>query len=375
VRYLGRTPLLAFFAALGLASSASAQVPRETYACEHPALWLARVPLAQMEASYCEQCAARCGGGQVAWDMLRDDRATRYACRELEYASLAIGAALGERIEDPEWRDYFEAQPWYRARTPRWTEAARANQRLLQAAARSCWARTPRVPRAIRRRVVRWFERLHDGHPEVPRRVFADGEQATRAEILERLRNPDLFRFTARTSITRMGADAPGGPGTFMIATGRPGVDCVGGGEECEGYEWVELTFDRAGRLTALHVAAAACPHLYVVTEGQTQLVSEILRNQNRASLAGADAVALGPNQSGAVCASGALEIELREEKLETTYLREVVLEVDGQRFAPTEPVGPRVLRFGDRLRVRFEGLPAVFGDVRVVAVGYYVPD
>lgn len=365
---------LLFALALAGAAPAAAQLPREVYSCERPELWLAHVAHAELPAAYCAACGDRCDEGRMPWSLL--ERPDALACRELQYASLAIGAALGERIRDPAWRAYFTAQPWYRvrryrARPARWTAVARGNQRWLDAMGRRCREARPEVPARVRRLVERWFAALAEGRPSIPARVFVGGGPSTRAEVRELLRTPEMFRFTQRTPVVPTPLEhALGGPGTVSVLTSVPSISCViADSEDCEGYEALELTFDARGRLTALHAFFAACPHVYVVDAGGARRVGEILVRRNRASLAGVDSLSLGAER----CTGRTLEVELREEEPETTFLEGVWLEVDGVRVDPAEPVRPRVLRRGDVLVLRFE-VPPACGALQLVARGHYEP-
>jgi len=117
----------------------------------------------------------------------------------------------------------------------------------------------------------------------------------------------------------------------------------------------------------------AACPFVYVVAAEGEALAGEILRNLRGASAYATQTLALGGVPRG-------VEVVLREEKPETTYLDSVSLEVDGVVHAPVgcgaeaycEADGvPFVMREGDELRLRFAA-PAGEGVLR--ASGYYVP-
>lgn len=117
----------------------------------------------------------------------------------------------------------------------------------------------------------------------------------------------------------------------------------------------------------------AACPHVYVHQADGAFYKGEILRNLDRATLRGTQSLALRNPQRFART-DGAITVELREEKPETTYLFAVWLEVDGARV---DPAGftPLVLEQGDTVQLAFP-VPALdrASSVSLWADGYYEP-
>ncbi len=139
-----------------------------------------------------------------------------------------------------------------------------------------------------------------------------------------------------------------------------------------------------------------ACPYVYVIEPAGPRRVGEILRHLRSAALYDEQSLSLGPPGALAV-RSGVLEIELREEKREVTYLDAVHVVVDGQIVRPTAcgavPTdGDGVeqtycdadrsfhrIAQGEVLRLRFELPPQTSSDpaaapALLVASGYYVP-
>jgi len=304
----------------------------------------------------------------MAWDLL--ERTDVQGCRDLEYAAIAVGAELGERVTHPTWRRYFEGQEWYRPRAFIWTPVARENRDWLEAAACRCRVERPEVSPRIRRRVERWFARLAAGRLRLPRRVYADGQPSTPGDVRRLLTRGHLPPLTPRTAVVPAEGAAPGGPGTVSVLVGAPDLSCVGDEDEaCEGLVFVELTFDARGLVTAVNVGAVACPFVYVVTSGGEVRVAPILVGRSRPSLVGVDTVPLPPCAEG-----GPLWVELREEDPETTHIEAVWLEVDGRRLDPVEGRGPVVLRRGEVLRLRFDGLRRGAARLSLVARGHYEP-
>lgn len=118
----------------------------------------------------------------------------------------------------------------------------------------------------------------------------------------------------------------------------------------------------------------AACPFVYEVIGDDVRFAGEILRYVRSKDLETTQSLAL---------ATRATTIRIVEEKLETTYLDAVWLEVDGVRVAPKAcaavPSLPycaadgeyHVMNLGDVLELEFDA-PA--GARQLVARGYYIP-
>ncbi len=123
----------------------------------------------------------------------------------------------------------------------------------------------------------------------------------------------------------------------------------------------------------------AACPYVYV-QEG-TELVyrGEILRDLRRAELQARQDLALG--EVSAVARDGVIVVEIREEKVEVTFLDAVQLEVDGVAYSPRDCAGAHCsadhvytqLARGESLRLEFD--VDAQGEAQLVADGYYVPE
>jgi hypothetical protein len=245
------------------------------------------------------------------------------------------------------------------------------------------------VTRGDERRVIAWFEAKQAGRPELPAALFVDGRPAPRAEFETFLGGEGLFVLKEHTPM-RYSEGSPvegalGGDGlrTVMVATGLPPAECGDpeGSEGCEGFEWIELTYDASGALVGLHVTAAACPFVYVAAgDAPLAYVGEILRNQNRVQLEGRDALRL----AGLGCAAP-IRVRVSEEKQELTLLDAIWLEIDGVPVAPTACAAGGAFCADDGLHHRLaEGevldltfvAPAGAACTRVVvkADGHYLP-
>jgi hypothetical protein len=238
-----------------LAAPASAQLSRAALPCGQPELWLSEYPMEEIQSAYCSACADRCIDGRMRWRLLSDARGA--SCRELDYAAIAIGAARGERVVDPYWRAYFEAQPWYRPGRPQWTPVARESQRSLETAAQACWTRdpAPAISPRIRRQIARWFAGARRGRAALPSVVYLNGERSDGAGLRALLASAPPFtpRASIRAVLDPLSPIA--GPLTYDVDT-RASISCVEVQDEaCDRSVQIELRFDREGRLDALHVS------------------------------------------------------------------------------------------------------------------------
>lgn len=124
----------------------------------------------------------------------------------------------------------------------------------------------------------------------------------------------------------------------------------------------------------------AACPYVYVDSGNGFVKQGEILRNLSSRELNAKQALPLELPPSA--LRDGVLHVQLREEKRETTYLDSIWLEADGVDYAPTSCANEAYcatdgnffqLSHGEVLDLYFE-LPHAAEDVRLQAVGHYVP-
>ena len=303
--------------------------------CDKPELWLAVVKRDNLEAHYCDTCQEHCepdgdGERKMPWGMIdtpSDDYLMgRYGCNELKYAWYAIGAFSGERITDKPWAAYFAKQPWYRpAGDVTLSAAAQLNRAWLRGLLDKCEKHADQQISAAERLIVaQWFAQKDEGTPPLPATLMMDGAPATREAFMQFVGNKELFRYTPRTPLSVV--DIKGTTRVLSAGTGAPGMTCMGLGEGCEGFEWLELSIDQGGNIVALHAAAAACPFVYV--DGTYQ--GEILRNLNQPQRASTQALQLRQE-----ACSETLTVRIAEEKDETTYLDWVGVEVDGEIMAP----------------------------------------
>lgn len=125
-----------------------------------------------------------------------------------------------------------------------------------------------------------------------------------------------------------------------------------------------------------------ACPTVYVQVGESEQRMGEVLRHMDAAHKKGWQPVRLF------VLADDRLEVIIREEKEETTFLDAVRLEVDGRHYLPTscqqDVLAPwceadgdvHVMNTGDELRLTFEldGPIGASSVPRLIANGHYIP-
>lgn len=241
--------------------------------CEQPELWLALYSKEEIPSRYCAACQDACepgeeGGLTMPWALLGDEDDFYFACNELAYLAFAIPAYHGMPVKDPFWKPYFEAQTWYKPdpnfSEGRLTKEAAENLRWAKGLAEACQSKEAnRVSEGDWKLVIDWFARKESGAPPLPEKLFVDGKPASREEFLEFLHSEGLYRFDRRKPVRYMESQVAqeNFPGkktrTIAVYTGNPGLSCVGVGEDCEGFEWIELTFDETDTLLALHVAAA----------------------------------------------------------------------------------------------------------------------
>lgn len=111
-----------------------------------------------------------------------------------------------------------------------------------------------------RERIEHWFAQKRAGNPELPPHLYQDGNPAERDVFIEFLQTEGLFELKSHTPL-RVIQHGPGhhhGVRTISVPTGAPPPNCQKQpDEQCEEFEWVELTFDADGQLVALHIAAA----------------------------------------------------------------------------------------------------------------------
>lgn len=119
----------------------------------------------------------------------------------------------------------------------------------------------------------------------------------------------------------------------------------------------------------------AACPFVYVVADGESVRVGEILRNLRGAAAYGEQSLALP------VPRDGTLRVRIAEEKHEVTRLDAVAIAVDGVEVLPRACASSHaycqadrvyaLLRRGDVLELEFE-IPRGAKSIELRAAGYY---
>jgi hypothetical protein len=274
-----RRTLLTVLLAAACSSSATAPVdtvptpagPREIPlpACDQPELWLSTHARADIPDAFCAACADACeadeGPPAMTWRLLSADDA-EFPCNDLAYVAHAIRGYRGVPVADEFWKPHFAAQPWYQpVDDPDDLPAAiRDNLTWIELRAAACRRDEPRpVTPEDWDILLRWFDGKDQNRPELPPKLFVNEQPASAGELLEFIRGDGVYVFTRRTSVRYADTPPPGAefPGkttrTIHVATGDPGVSCLGDGEDCEGYEWIDFTLDDTGAILALSVGAA----------------------------------------------------------------------------------------------------------------------
>lgn len=369
--------------------------------CDLP-VWLSCYPRTDVGEHYCAACAdqeSRCGDAEstLSTELTSADDIDGFRCEEYGYAIAAIQAWNGHKIEDPTWREYIRSRDWFadRGRVP-YTKAARANlDELRAAAAKGCGGQSMKD----RKLVADWFQTLATtGAPPATGVYFVDNQDATRKRFegfISGLVDTGMD-FDRRTTVWASGSgkiDTDDGKLSYarsvtVAPSSSEAMSCLTIGEDCEGYEYITLYFDKDDKLIAQSVMAAACPFVYVQhPDGRWQKQGEILRHLRKASLAGTQTLALQVGDTTAAC-DGPVRVRLSEEKEETTHLDAVRLEVGGQMLVPdackaadapafcAKDGRHHLLHQGDRLDLTFS-LPTDVTDcsaAQLRASGYYEP-
>ncbi len=269
-------PLLAALACHSTATPASAPVRAEpsptrvtlehestglALSCRHPAeLWLAVHERTKVLGAYVSQCAKPDDDSKPYWALL--DESVPVSCEEIEYLRSAILAYYGRAVPFERWRRYLTGQPWYRPPVSRSTLSPEATSNLDWLEHRTC-QETSNANARDRALVEQWFAGKEAGQPELPARLFVDGQPVSREELMAFLSHAP-FRFDERTPIsytllmttdrTVTGADVR----TLSIFTSHPGIGCIDlTGTDCEGFEHLQLAFDASDHLVALHATAS----------------------------------------------------------------------------------------------------------------------
>lgn len=369
----------------------AAVLPEAT--CEEPLIWLLHHDREEIPAKFCASCGD-CkdddGDGTretMPWQLLH--AAERWhACNDFDYAAALIGAAHGQRVFDPIWQDEIEKLSWYRVNVSAipLAEAAERNRKWIEGLAARCHANAKdEVNRADWDLVAEWFAKHEAGTTELPDKLFIDGQPASEKAFVQFLGGEGLFEFSRRTpiwygySVAASSFEQP--TRTITVATGAPGLDCIGMDENCEGFESIDFTFD-GDQIVALHVAAAACPFVSVRGEGGWVQQGEILRSLRDPRLQAAQALAL----PAAPTCSTRVRVRLSEEKSETTFLDAAWLEVGERSLAPSLCAGGaraalcdddgtfHRLHTGERVDLQFEVPAELACEPKTLwADGYYV--
>ncbi|KAB2890487.1 MAG: YARHG domain-containing protein [Kofleriaceae bacterium] len=353
--------------------------------CAAPCRFLADTPIADVGAAYEKACGK-------PWVELADSD-----CDALDHMRNCIYAHHGYTFKKAKYQEAFGKEPWYKARgdfkESDLSRVASQNVRALKDEAATCRGEEPspipatftasKVSKADLALVVGWFTRKAAGDPPLPKKLEADGNPATEADIKGWLAQKQLFTLEAWTPIEYEDGKRTGHR-KITAATGAPSPDCYSEDEDCEGFEWITFEIDEKNQIIGLSVGAAACPLVYVEGEdGALTYEGEILRDLVRAGREATQHLRL----DAAGACHGEVRVQLVEAKDEITYLDDVALVVDGVAIAPRACANGATPAYcandGRYLTLhRGDSLPLVF-DVPAGAAcatpelradGYYVP-
>ncbi len=118
-------------------------------------------------------------------------------------------------------------------------------------------------PAAAHRALVEaFFAARERGELDLPALLFIDGHPASETNVRAWFDQPELLHLADYTPVHHIERPHPSIPEdacTIAAFTGVPPPDCVDpeDAENCEGFEWAELSFDPQGRLVALGLGAA----------------------------------------------------------------------------------------------------------------------
>lgn len=363
--------------------------------CADPCRLLAGAALADIDAVHDQLCGKR-------WE-----RPPATDCDALDYQRNCIYAHHGYTFKKAKWKDTFGKTSWYRARADfKETDLSRVatnNIRDLKGAAATCRGEevapipatfsASKVSKADLALVVGWFTQKAAGDPPLPKKLEADGQTASEADIRGWLSQKHLFTLESWTPIEYDDGKSTGHR-RITASTGQPSPDCNSGDEDCEGFEWITFEIDEKNAIIGLSVGAAACPLVYVEhDDGALSYSGEILRGLARARREGSQDLAL---DAAATCGADArvVRLQLVEAKDELTLLDDVALVVGGVSIEPRSCVDAgdagdarsRAAYCGNDARhftlVRGQSLALVFDIPSGVACtsptlradGYYVP-
>ena len=322
-------------------------------------------------------------------------------CDQFDYQRNCVFAANGYTFRKKQWQMRFGKMPWYKARKDfkhsDLSTVAKANIKALRDRTSVCRGRGDGPVSAKDMEVVRRFfnnkTKMKEGKRALPAKLYVDGNVASRQEFLDFLMTDDLFVLKRYTPVNYQ-TWGPHGEidkskyRSIHVGTGDPGPSCKKDeGEGCEGFEWLDLVLDSKGHIVEAGLGAAACPFVYITSDGggRFTFAGEILRNLNRRDLESTQHLTL----NASIPTNQLLQIHIAEEKQERTYLDAVSLIVGGIEVQPvackTGENRPRfcaddgvyvVLRPGQTVDLDFDlsAVPQTRASLRLRTNGFYIP-
>lgn len=311
--------------------------------CRSPALaclFLGTAPVEQASEAWCKACAgskwladpAKCDAG---WLTSADRTDGDY-----DYARNCVYASRGYTFKKKEWQRQFGNQSWYKPRADfkdsDLTDTETKNIAALKAraaAVREQREKDSKVSAAEQKLVESWLKALAGGSPDVPAKLTLHGEAVGKDEFLKSAKE-------AQFNIKTLSAYSDTGGRVLWVSDANPTPDCED--ESCEGFWSIRFDLDAKGKVVAISLDAAACPFVYVAgADRASVLEGEILRNLRHPGLEGTQRLALASLASPAgACQVARTTIRIAEEKLETTYLDAVALELDDHLVRPAACAG-----------------------------------
>lgn len=341
--------------------------------------------------------------------------ATAGSCELIDLQRNCIFADKGYVFSNAKWRDVFAKKSWYaRRRDFKETDLSKvavANVHQLKLDAMACrGGEIPPIPskfdrakisKADLKTIVKWFADRRRGKVFLPATLIEGGltDEASFRQWTDSQQWLHLNPWTPigyDTYFDPRKVEAPTPAATVrrvMVATGtppppKPGDNCDD--ESCDGFETISFDLDRAGKIIGLEIFAAACPLVYVEhSDGSLDYQGEILRNVVGANWERTQHLTIRDAVSAGQCPSnGEIRMQMVEAKDETTFLDDVVLEVDGVSIAPrscdsgstaaycNDDGRYATMRQGDVVPLVFD-LPAgaTCGHIALRANGYYAPN
>lgn len=389
--------------------------------CAHPELFLTSEPLANMKAVLLEQCGEQAHSAKVR-------RFETDSCEVKDFLRNAIFAAHGKKFRKKKWQTVFGLAVWYQP-SDSYSDRMLSRQAWKNVKALRAGCVESARFRKDKKLLQRWLQALHKQQHKKAGRLMAFpfhsfGESGKGCETLsgvsEKITNCLTGFREAKELIAGwrtspwviysdrarylFGQEDLAARGVTLAGTRVMSVNFVPGDlacqmgvnpersakfvEDCGGYGMsVTVFISKRNKIVAAHWdGGAACPYVYLKGPDGLAFQGEILRNligvERETSQTLPIALAMEPR--------GIIELVVREEKDETTYADDALLELDGHRIRPQRCDNDAAhelckrdkrywqLRKGEEITLRF-AVPHGHGDIdirdaRLRMSGFYIP-